>query len=525
MRERYAATIIIVCILFLLVNPLLIMAPSRRDFRNLKLQKSIEPAAYIECPPFSIAGNADFALKAVANGWQGNGTYSNPFIINNLNITSTSGSTILTSISNTDVYFRIEGCIFVGGSIGIQFANVANGIIFNNTIQDSSLQGCVVGGSHNIQFGNNSISRIKTSGLGLYWFDSHNCSISNNTIEGNCDRGILMDYSTNCSISHNTISYHSVLGFKLRDSNGNMIHGNTIYSNGIAGITLGNANNCTLTENIVFNNSEVGIDLQWSSHTLIQSNLIYNHPEQGVRIYGPSNAILNNTIVNNSISALQIWSSGSSIKYNNFIDNGKEWADVQDDTSDNKYDYNYWSQWTWPDADNDMIVDNFKHVSEAEGNYDYHPVTVPYKDLRIHILSKPHIINPDEYTANIHTSCIVTWMPSGDTFRHTIQYSLDYSTDEGEWIEIGAGISVNYYFWNLTSIPDRTNITFRVTAYCSSGNSTEGYSKAYIVLENMYIPPNHSPPDYLLRDLSIGLGGSAIVLVLIFLLVRKRRSR
>ncbi|MFW9964409.1 MAG: nitrous oxide reductase family maturation protein NosD [Candidatus Sifarchaeia archaeon] len=444
-------------------------------------------STYIESSPFSINGNVDFAFQAAAKGWIGNGSETNPYLIQNLNISSTSGSIILASISNTNVHFRIEGSIFSGGSTAIVFSNVTNGIVFNNTIGRCSVGGASISDSLDIRFENNSISQVNETGIGVYWYKSHNSSISNNTIESRCIRGILMDYSTNCSIFYNDISFHSVSGIKLRDSDSNRIQGNRIHHNNYSGITFGNANFCNLTDNIIFNNDEQAIDLQESSHALILHNLIYNHPKQGVRVIGHSSTIQNNTFYNNSVWALQLDSSGVNILYNNFIENGKHifgGGDVEDHTESNNYDYNHWSEWTTPDRDNDMIVDIPRYITNTEGKYDYHPVTVPYIDLRLHIISEPNIIVPDNDVVDIHTSYNVTWIPSGDTFGHTIKYSLYYTVDESIWVQVAAGLTVNYHFWDLAFLPDKTNVTLKATASCSYGYNATSYSNTHIVIEH-----------------------------------------
>ncbi|MGD9395766.1 MAG: hypothetical protein PVJ05_05010, partial [Candidatus Thorarchaeota archaeon] len=42
---------------------------------------------YDEAPPIQISNNSDFANQASANSWDGNGSVSDPYIIEGLNIT------------------------------------------------------------------------------------------------------------------------------------------------------------------------------------------------------------------------------------------------------------------------------------------------------------------------------------------------------------------------------------------------------------------------------------------------------
>ena len=152
------------------------------------MNKSNIPSNYNESSPISINGNSDFASKAAANLWSGNGTISNPYVISNLNITSTSNITILMSVVHTDVHFRIESSLFVGGYTGVRFENVTHGFVFNNSIQDCSFYGSLVSGSNLIRFENNTIKDIHENGLSLYWIESDNSTIEYNSFEGGCEK-------------------------------------------------------------------------------------------------------------------------------------------------------------------------------------------------------------------------------------------------------------------------------------------------------------------------------------------------
>ena len=484
MRTRYVAIFLLVTIAFAAWNPAMITLPTVMEKDNPPMNRLNIPTSYIESSPFSINGNSDFADKASTNMWPGDGSSLNPYVISNLNITSISNITTLVSVSNTDVHFRIEGSLFVGGSTGIRFADVTHGIVFNNSIQDCYLYGCTISDSNLTRFENNTIRNIREIGVGLFWTDSHNGMINGNAIEGDCDRGILMDYSTNCSITHNNLSGHTVCGMTIRDSDGNRIHGNLVHDNDYTGISLGNANYCNITDNWIFRNNRYGLDAQYSSYTLIQNNLVYDQSNSGISLNGPFSTIRNNTFYNSSRLAIELSAGGVNIVFNNFIDNGNgEMVDqVQDSGSSNYYDRNYWSDLTWPDADGDMIVDTVRYI--LVDAFDQHPVTTPYIDHRLHVLSRPKIIIPDVSPGNLHTSCNVTWNPVGDTFGHAVQYSLDYSADRITWIEIVSEPSTTHFFWNLTSYPDRTNVTFRVTATCTDGLSNVGYSTTHMVIEH-----------------------------------------
>ncbi|MHA2366305.1 MAG: hypothetical protein ACXAC7_20280, partial [Candidatus Hodarchaeales archaeon] len=79
--------------------------------------------------PISIDGNGDFATKASSNGWIGDGSVSNPYILEHLVITTSVESTHAISIQNTDVYFILRNSTLTAtgtGSSGLYLINVHN---------------------------------------------------------------------------------------------------------------------------------------------------------------------------------------------------------------------------------------------------------------------------------------------------------------------------------------------------------------------------------------------------------------
>jgi len=90
---------------------------------------------YEEHTPIVIDGNPNFNDTAITEGWPGNGTVNNPFIIEGLNITGPSGNNLI-DIKNTDVYFQINNSFLSGGYRAISLDKVENGLISNNSISN-----------------------------------------------------------------------------------------------------------------------------------------------------------------------------------------------------------------------------------------------------------------------------------------------------------------------------------------------------------------------------------------------------
>ncbi|MCK4565934.1 MAG: right-handed parallel beta-helix repeat-containing protein, partial [Candidatus Thorarchaeota archaeon] len=128
--------------------------------------------------PFSIYGNVQFNNTVQSEGWAGNGSAIDPYIIENLYIEA---SYDCISIHGTTVHFIIRNCTFVksgiDSGIGLDMQTVTNGTIENCTFTNIWI-GCIT------------------------WFVS-NCTWISNTF-GNLADGILLQESTECTIIDNS---------------------------------------------------------------------------------------------------------------------------------------------------------------------------------------------------------------------------------------------------------------------------------------------------------------------------------
>ncbi|MHA2054454.1 MAG: NosD domain-containing protein, partial [Candidatus Hodarchaeales archaeon] len=111
--------------------------------------------------PIVVSGNNDFDLKASTYGWSGNGTSSNPYIIENLSIINNTGSTYGISISTTRYFVIRNNYIEMTGvgSSGIYFSSVNNvGTIYNNTLFNNTLYSIYLSSSNGNKILNNIIT-------------------------------------------------------------------------------------------------------------------------------------------------------------------------------------------------------------------------------------------------------------------------------------------------------------------------------------------------------------------------------
>jgi parallel beta-helix repeat protein len=95
---------------------------------------------YVTHAPIAISSDSNFASQAASEGWLGDGTESNPYLIANYEING-SASGYCIAIQSTNVYFTIQNCYLHNASgpdyKGIDLYGVKNGTITGNVISEN----------------------------------------------------------------------------------------------------------------------------------------------------------------------------------------------------------------------------------------------------------------------------------------------------------------------------------------------------------------------------------------------------
>ncbi len=431
--------------------------------------------------PIEIDGNDDFITQAASKGWLGNGSPSSPIIIQNLSVSASSG--IILQISNTDLYFIIRNCHFLGidhDQDGMKLINVQNGHLERNLIQKCkypfNFQNC-----QKVNFTENT---VKENDDRIYGYGS-NLLFKDNIISDNNGTGMEISSATD----EVTIS---VIGNEIRNNNGSgivartiAITGNTIEYNTFAGIIASGHYN-QITKNTITGNRG-GLYL-YNAYGKVKYNIIKDHLSHGIVMRCAYYEITYNQFINNNLNQEVGTSQG-----------------FEASTYDNTIIRNYWNDWVSPDSDSDGIVDTPYPLDGSANSKDIKPL-VSFS----HEVSAPSIVYPSE-GETVRGIIEVKWNRSVDNLEHWIKYNLYYSNDNGSsWKLIVSELASNSYNWNTSRVSDGPNYMIKVIAICQDQEYTESISNKFTI-ENTSSTP----------AIPLTLGLTAIMILVIN---RKRKS-
>ncbi len=233
-KRRYAAAIVLI---FLLLGALSV------GFIGSSLgYKSSEKL--VAHGKIRINSNVQFKILAQKEGWPGNGTPDDPYIIEGYSIDAhASGPAIY--IANTTVYFilrnntiyNVSSKLLIGNMVmslykvpyGIMLINVKHGTVENNTLRDSFVGISLYSSSQNVIRGNN----VSRAAMGIYL----DIMSSNNTVVNNiCDviySGINIGYDSNSNVVKDNVIRGSVYGISISGGNNNVFYNNSMSYGGI----------------------------------------------------------------------------------------------------------------------------------------------------------------------------------------------------------------------------------------------------------------------------------------------------
>jgi len=142
-----------------------------------------------------IDGNQEWLFFKNASKCTGQGTSSDPYVIEDLVIDSRNSSVSCIHIENSDVYFRIENCtLYNSTDAGIKLTNTTNGQIIDNNCSNNGV------------------------GINLYNLNT-NFNITANYINNNAQYGMFVNNSTSTLIYNNSFIANNMNAFESVLSN------------------------------------------------------------------------------------------------------------------------------------------------------------------------------------------------------------------------------------------------------------------------------------------------------------------
>ncbi|MFX1478869.1 MAG: NosD domain-containing protein [Promethearchaeota archaeon] len=312
-----------------------------------------------------IDGNSGWATFRAAGNCTGEGTYSEPYVIEDLVIDG-GGSGSCIKIENSNVYFKIENCtvyngggdvpdplfgpnpISHAGDAGIHLYNVTHALLFNNTCNDSDLTlqsrfyGILLLNSYNNTITRNLVTQSQFVGIGgiivsmsnnnvltenivndgeIALIQSNNSIVSGNIMNVDSVDGLLLIYCINTTVTGNNITNRALgeleAGIKLIHSDYNNISKNIAKQR----IDCVGIKNNTISGNIIENNNYgPGINLYSCYNNTIEENTINDNTGEGIRIRDSDcNLILRNNLTNNTVGiSFQYYSPPSYFSHDDY---------------------------------------------------------------------------------------------------------------------------------------------------------------------------------------------------------------
>ena len=285
-----------------------------------------------------IINNSGWVTFRSAGNCTGNGTYSEPYVIEDLVIDG-EGSGNCIEIENSDVFFKIENCtVYNSGdspNAGIRLSYVNNSQLINNNCSSNYYGIRLSSSKYNNISGNT--ARNNTF-CGILLSSSNYNNISGNNASFNTYHGIWLHYSQYNDISGNTANNNYRNGILLFDSDNNIISGNNASYNTNNGIWLSSSNYNNISGNNASYNTYLGIELTFSNYNDISGNNASYNTYFGIYLRSSdNNIIVINTINNNSVGIKLYHSMHNEVLNNSFSGNGEDIQEVSSNSNGDQF--------------------------------------------------------------------------------------------------------------------------------------------------------------------------------------------
>jgi len=404
--------------------------------------------------PIYIYGDSGWSWYSSNEDWcSGSGTYSDPYLIENVTIDG-EGSNTCIEIINTNAYFTIRNCTIYNAGVsetGIQLTNSDNGKVEWNHIWGCRYGIMLISGSNNntIQYNNASNN---ADGEGVYLTYADNNKIQHNIANDN-DAGINVARSRDIMIFNNTVNnnragvylWDDVIDTKILNNTGT---GNYYqYTFGGAGVWM--SDNCTyitIANNTFYGNSRNTIyGTNQCNNNRIEDNTLYNNGGSGVEFYDNcyGNIITRNNCTGNYYG----------IQLESYCDDNRIFDNdvIQSDR---------FGIWIWEYSENNTVQDNYIYDNDEQG-------------ILLMTYSHENIILGNNITGNREDGIVVSYCGQTEIHNNEIVGNSWDGLDLSE--QIGNNVTHNIIAYNGGDGVEIYNSDFNLVDYNTIlGNSEQG---------------------------------------------------
>jgi len=458
-----------------------------------------------EISPITINGASWEFLSSTYEWCSGNGTWQNPYIIENVTIKDQESSDYCIGISDSNVFFKIINCEFYNnthsGHESVILNNVKNGYFINNsfslnwramnldtcnniTIQSNtfntditketalffSLQDCIrLEFSGNITIIENDIQKtpigilsansqenifskniIKYGSYGIELIKSNINTISENIIEYNTATGLSL-YLSNLTIISNNLIENNAAGLRVDGCSKDTFLSNIISNNSYTGFTQLNSNDIIIHNNNITSHNNWGIYFKSNNNSTIKENLI-SHNSYGISTWSCNNTMVyGNTVIHNDDRGINILGDNNTILFNNFSYNGYNPGgnNVGSYGLNNKWDNgtigNYYSDYEGKDTNDDNIGDTPRIIGDSTDNF---PIwwDPPVIIIRQPVIDQSFGKNSPEFNISIAEGIVDAIWYSISNGTNILITELNGSIDQQLWDSSNYGvITITFY--------------------------------------------------------------------------------
>ncbi|MCE7742817.1 MAG: hypothetical protein GOP50_10220 [Candidatus Heimdallarchaeota archaeon] len=288
MKIRKQTQLALLTLVMLLTTTLSSVSIGRAQENNGRVNYQMN---YTESVPLIITTNSDL----VGNASSGDGSPGNPYILEDLNITTTGNYAIY--IEGTTSNFIIRNCLLIANIAAIHIQDVtANTADITNNILKGVNRAIRIA---NTDYVNITDNICYESSDGMYLHDSDYLYLENNTIYGGAN-GVYAETCNYCNYTSNIGYSNSQYGLYIYSSNFNYLINNTCYGNTRSGIYLSYTVGSYVAENECYSNNYSGIYVLNGDSGTIEFNNLHNNNRHGIRVQGADSfSVVNNTLNDN----------------------------------------------------------------------------------------------------------------------------------------------------------------------------------------------------------------------------------